>query len=213
MENIFYILDKDSVEFNRLISNPITKETLFNIIKPDFPEYQITNLDQLLEFDNHIQRFSLCIQNDIVIANAIGGPPYVSPADIFYISLVRTHVDYQGLGLCQKVMYNLVESYWDYENKKVRDDKKIRLEVLEDNAGAIACYKKIGFLEIAGPVQRMQGTTRIIWMQLDVNLYINYFIKTNLIKLVTEVNKNNNNQPFNQHLINDIKQKIIYFLQ
>lgn len=212
MDNfLYYVVDKDTSEFNNLIHNPITKQSLFDIIKPDFPETYITNLDELLAFDNHIIRFSMCIHNNRVISNAIGGPPYVGDRDVYYVSLVRTLEAYQGRGLCKNIIYNLVESYWDYTNNRVKNNFKIRLEVLENNVGAIACYTKIGFIRFLGLHERTQDLIIIIWMQLDINKFINYSINTNLLKLVTEVNKYNNDHIPNI-LINKITEKIVKLL-
>jgi RimJ/RimL family protein N-acetyltransferase len=209
MDNfLYYIVDKGTPEFNNLIRNPITKKSLFDILKPDFPEEHLTNLDELLTFDNHIVRFSMCIHEDRVISNAIGGPPYTGDRNVYYISLVRTIEAYQGRGLCKNIIYNLVDSYWDYTNNRVKNNFKIRLEVLENNVGAIACYKKIGFDRIHGLYERRQDLILIIWMQLDIIKYINYSININLLKLVIEVNKYNNDHQENT-LINTIREKII----
>ena len=145
MDNyIFQQVTLGSPEYNLLISNPVTKDSLFKILKPDFPEATAKDLESTIALNSgYINKFSICLQNDIVIANAIG---IYRNSGYYYISLVRTIEGCQRLGLCEQVMNNLIYSYWDTtynEIQKLVDPSGnqlpnvVRLEVLENNVGAI----------------------------------------------------------------------------
>ena len=196
----FELVTLGSPDYILLISNPITKDSLFKILKPDFPDTGAVDLESLIAIGApYINKFSLYMENGIVIANAVGC--YHKPSEHYYISLVRTIEGCQRLGLCEKVMYNLIHSYWDTSSNVIRYEKDstgrrlsnvVRLEVLENNAGAIACYTKFGFYRINTLPERMSGFTTIIWMELDIDLYKNYFLNFNLKKLANITYRRNN---------------------
>jgi hypothetical protein len=219
----FEVVNLGSPEYNLLISNPVTKDSLFKILKPDFPEAAVIDLESIIvRAVPYISRFSLCLQNDIVIANAIGC--YYRPLEHYYISLVRTIEGCQRLGMCEKVMYNLIYSYWDKSYNEIQRlvgsggiqlSNAVRLEVLENNSGAIACYTKFGFRRINTLRERSDGSITIIWMELDIDLYKNYFLNFNLKKLVNLTNRRNNGVRDISELtsLGDTRQKIRSFLQ
>ena len=200
----YHVVDKSSIDFTTLMNNPLTKKTFVDIIKNWYSSgYTYNNIIT----DNRQVRYSLTIQNSIVVAIAIGGPSWNSEPDMYYISHVYTIDGCTRLGLCEKTMYNLVDSYWDYNQNRISNNNNIKLEVAKANLGAKRCYEKIGFTitDTSDPTYD--------WMQLQPDLYRHYYLNLNLKELSIETNKHNNGTTFNIAKATDMRQKIRRILE
>jgi ribosomal protein S18 acetylase RimI-like enzyme len=85
-------------------------------------------------------RFFGCLDNDAIVA--VAGVHVVSDEHhIAALGNIATHPDYRGRGLAALVTHRLTDEF-------VSEGKMVCLNVKADNAPAIACYKKLGFVPI-----------------------------------------------------------------
>lgn len=202
MSYTFKVADNNE-EFKTYITENDTRRNSFvNAIS-----YWVLRSLENITSNPRFNRFSIILDGDTVIAVCIGEHHFFT---YIYLSHVYVLDDarYRGKGLCEKVVNNLVLSYFTNNNffsyDQVNHNYTIKLEVLNINVPAIRCYQKIGFERIG----EVPGEEEYDIMELTVNRYINYLFKNYLIELSKETNKQNNSLPYDQTTITNLIQKI-----
>jgi len=182
MDNfISYVVDKDSEKFNELMAIPSLKESFVNTLNSAFDS---DNTYESLYGDWRFCRFAFMVQNNIIVSLAISGPSWKGMEHeintTYWISNVATLEGCRSLGLCERNIFQLIQSYWNYTTNKSIDDKCFRLFVRASNEPAIKCYTKLGFF-YTGCYLHSGEKVQYNWMYLNNDKFseycLNYYSK------------------------------------
>lgn len=167
-------------EFESMMENEVTKQSLMDLLHEGFPDCSPATYEAFVsseEFKEY-DKYSFVVDGDKIVSMAICGEQldhftFKEKEDSYLIRYVTTLKTYSNKGLCKKVVFNLVNSYWDnqkqlfnlvrsritkntsnkmplrqnVENMKKFNEFAFRLFVKQATEFAIRCYSKVGFVK------------------------------------------------------------------